>query len=332
MTITAIGRHADGGSLYLSIRPDGSRKWVFLYRQRGTSRLREMGLGPAAGANRAGISLADARRKAATARSLLYDGLDPLTEKRNAKAVIGTLTFGEFADQLLDDIELGFRNEKHRAQWRSTLQTYAAPLRPLHLAQIRTDDVLNVLKPIWTTKQETASRVRGRIERVLDAAKARGLRTGENPARWRGHLSELLAKPDKLKKSNFAAIPFADMPTFMMKLRSRESLSALALDFTILCATRTNETLGATWVEFDLLSKVWIIPAYRMKAEKEHRVPLSDQALEIIRSVKVTHGLNSFVFPGLKDNTSLSDMAMLECLRGIAGKGSTVQPGDGGPS
>src|SRR5262245_41515995 len=188
LTITAPGRHSDGGNLYLYIDDNGGRRWTFLYRQRGTGRLREMGLGPAPGPKKPGLSLQDARLKAADARRLLLNGTDPLTDKRSKAS---TKTFGEFADELLNNISSGFRNAKHREQWESTLKTHAAPLRPKLLKDIGTEDVLEVLRPIWETRHETASRVRGRIERVLDAARAKGLRNGENPARWRGHLKEL---------------------------------------------------------------------------------------------------------------------------------------------
>ena len=318
MTLSTAGRHADGGNLYLSISPTG-RRWVFLYRKRGTGRLREMGLGPAPALKKPGLSLRDARAKAAEARRLLFHGTDPLTDKRSRA---GTKTFGEFADELVNNISSGFRNLKHREQWASTLKTHAASLRPKLLKDIGTEDVLEVLRPIWETRHETASRVRGRIERVLDAAKAKGLRTGENPARWRGHLKELLSKRKTLTRGHHGALPYADMPDFITELRARKSVSALALEFTILAAVRTSETIGATWNEIDLEKKIWTIPANRIKAGKEHRVPLTARAIEILQALLPQS--EGFVFPGQKRGKSLSNMAMLELLRSMRGRGFTT--------
>jgi integrase len=283
-TLDAVGRHADGGNLYLSISRNGGRRWVFLYRGRGTGRLREMGLGPAPGLKRPGLSLQDARAKAAEARRLLFNGTDPLIEKR---ANAGTKTFGDFADELVSNIASGFRNRKHRAQWESTLKTHAASLRPKLLKDIGIEDVLEVLRPIWETRHETASRVRGRIERVLDAAKAKGLRSGDNPARWRGHLKELLSKRKTLTRGHHGALPYDELPAFIDELRTRKSVSALALEFTILTAARTSETIGATWKEIDLAKRIWTIPAGRIKAGKEHRVPLTARAVEILKALNV---------------------------------------------
>jgi integrase len=322
-TITDFGRHSDGGGLYLLINVDGSRRWVFIYISGG--KRREMGLGPAAGPRKAGITLAEARRKAEDARRLRFDGDDPFSVRRAQRTSPGTMTFGTFADGLLVDIAPGFRNAVHRAQWATTLSTYAAPIRPLLINEVGTGDILKILKPIWTEKPETASRVRGRIERVLDAAKAKGLRTGENPARWKGHLKELLAKPTKLSRGHHAAIPYNDMPAFMEDLRARQSVSASALEFTILTAARTGETIGARLSEFDIAQALWVIPGNRMKAGLEHRVPLTKRAVEIVRSLQMPNAEpNSFVFPGAKAKQPLSSMALLECLRGVRGKGATV--------
>ncbi|MDB6146422.1 MAG: integrase [Spartobacteria bacterium] len=317
-TLATVGRHADGGNLYLSISPT-ARRWVFLYRARGTGRLREMGLGPAPGPKKPGLSLQDARGKAAEARRLLLHGTDPITDKRSKS---GSKTFGEFADELLDDISSGFRNLKHRTQWETTLKTHAASLRPKLLKDIGTDDVLEVLRPIWEIRHETASRVRGRIERVLDAARAKGLRIGENPARWRGHLKELLSKRKTLTRGHHGALPYAEMPAFMSDLHVRKSVSALALEFTILTAVRTSEAIGANWAEVDLDKCVWTIPANRIKAGKEHRVPLTARAIEILRSLSPQP--EGVVFPGQKRGMPLSNMAMLELLRSMRGRGLTT--------
>jgi len=329
-TLTQPGRHADGGNLYLSISGEGWRRWTFLYRERGTGRLREMGLGPAIGPKRAGLSLADARRKAAQARQLLYTGTDPLDDKKAAKEAAELArrqakTFGEFADQFIDSIASGFKSAVHLAQWKSTLKEYAGALRPMALKDIKTDDVLQVIRPIWETKQETASRVRQRIERILDAAKAQGLRSGDNPAAWRGNLKELLANKKRVQRVHHAAVPYDDMPEFMVELRKRNSISALALEFTILTVARTGETVGAEWPEFDLDKKVWTVPAERMKAGRPHQVPLPDRAVEILEALQVPGvAPTGFVFPGAKRGSALSNMAMLECLRDLRGRGATV--------
>jgi integrase len=322
VSIKAFGIYADGGGLYLKIAPDGSRRWVFIYETNG--RRREMGFGPAAGPKKAGISLLDARRKAENARRLRFDGRDPFTEARAARDASKTKTFGEFADELLPDIASGFRNPDHRNNWKYALEVYAAPIRPLLIHEIDTDDILKILRPIWSTKGDTANRVRGRIERVLDAAKAKGLRTGENPARWKGHLKELLAKPAKLTRGHRAALHYEEVAEFMQKLRARQSVSARALEFTILTAARTGETVGARLSEFDLNRAMWVIPGNRMKAGVEHRVPLTDRAVEIVRDLQTAESTpQSLVFPGAKRGQPLSSMAMLQCLRGVR-EGITV--------
>ena len=217
----------------------------------------------------------------------------------------------------------GFRNEKHKAQWKSTLETYAAPLRGTPVDLIATDDVLAVLKPIWTTKAETASRVRGRIERILDAAKARGFRHGENPARWRGHLDHLLARPSKLARGHHAAMPYEDVAAFTAKLRKREATSALALELCILTAARTGEILGMRWLEIDLDKRIWTVPANRMKAGREHRIPLSPRAVAILRRLERMKA-GEFVFPGRARNKPLSNMAMEMVLRRMKVEDATV--------
>ena len=216
------------------------------------------------------VPLADAREKAAGARRKIAQGLNPIDERKRTG---GVPTFGEMADEVREALSAGFRNEKHKAQWKSTLATYAAPLRAKPVDTIATDDVLAVLKPIWTTKAETASRVRGRIEKVLDAAKAKGFREGENPARWRGHLDHLLPRPSKLARGHHAAMPYDEVAAFVADLRGREALAALALELCILTAARSGEILGMRWDEVDLDKKVWTVPAHRMKAGREHGSP-----------------------------------------------------------
>jgi integrase len=307
-TLTKPGRHADGGNLYLSISPNGGRRWIFLFRWAG--RQLEMGLGSARD-----VSLARARELADAARAKLAEGVNPLEMKRNERVIP---TFGEAADALVDDIASGFRNAKHLEQWRMTLKGYAATLRSKSVADITTEDVLAVLKPIWTTKSETASRLRGRIERVLDAAKAKGHRSGENPARWRGHLDSLLPKRQKLQRGHHAAMSYAAVPEFMTRLRSVSGASSLALEFLILTAARTGEVREAIWSEVDLESKVWTVPAHRMKAGKAHRVPLSGPAVDVLQRAKELQEQpegSPFIFPGGKPGKALSVMALDMLLR-----------------
>src|SRR6516225_10568219 len=247
---TKAGKYSDGGGLYLLVADSGSRKWVLRFMKHG--RAREMGLGSARE-----VALAEAREAAANARKLIREGKDPISERKRTG---GVPTFAEMADQVREALSAGFRNEKHKAQWKSTLATYAASLRDKPVDTITTDDVLAVLKPIWTTKAETASRVRGRIEKVLDAAKASGYRQGENPARWRGHLDHLLSKKSKLTRAHHAAMPYQDVAAFVGRLRESDSVGALALEFCILTAARSGEVLCARWSEIDLDKKIWTVP------------------------------------------------------------------------
>ena len=306
-TLTKAGRHADGGGLYLSVGPGEARRWVFLYRWRG--RLKEMGLG-----GLSSVGLSKARLRAQAARELIADGIDPLEAKRANAAVP---TFGELADALVMDLGPQWRNSKHRAQWSSTLTTDAARLRPLAVDKIETVHVLETLKPIWSAKPETASRLRGRIERVLEAAKAKGFRAGENPARWRGHLDHLLPKRQKLSRGHHAALPFTDLPAFIGDLQDRKGTAALALEFAIYTAARSGEVRGARWSEIDLESKVWTVPADRMKAGRIHRVPLSARSLQVLESVLPLAGdkPDARVFPAAKPGTALSDAAFAALIK-----------------
>lgn len=303
-TIDKPGRHSDGNGLYLIVDPTGARRWLFLFRWEG--KLKEMGLG---GVGVGVVSLADARTAADAARILVRNGRNPIEQRRQARAVqAGAVTFGTFADDLVPELAKSFRNAKHAAQWTSTLNTYAASLRPLPIEAIGTADVLAVLQPIWTTKSETASRVRGRIERVLDAAKAKGLRTGDNPAAWRGNLESLLGKRERLTRGHHAAMPFVKVPAFVADLHDRKAVAALALEFMILTAARVGEVIGATTAEIDREAKVWTAPASRMKAGKEHRVPLSDRALAILDEV-APFRTGDHLFPGQRRGRPLSNAA-----------------------
>ena len=311
-TLVAPGRYGDGGGLFLVISQASARKWVFRYRHRGGRH--DMGLGSARV-----ITLSRARELAASARASLASGVDPRTVRR--KSAIPT--FGESADQLITDLSPSWRNEKHRAQWRMTLETYGAPLRPLPVDDITVHQVLAVLKPIWETKPETASRLRGRIEKVLDAARAKGHRQGENPARWRGHLDHLLPARQRLTRGHHAAMAYADIPGFVYSLRARDAIAALALEFLILTAARTGEVLGAQWQEFDFRHAVWTVPAKRMKSAREHRVPLSHRAIEILDLMTAIR-TSDWVFPGNQLRKSLPNMSLEMVLRRMKIEGATV--------
>ena len=266
------GRRSDGGGLYLSVGPTGGKSWTFVWTRDGKKR--EMGLGayPA-------VSLSKARQIASDCRVVVAEGGDPIAE-RNKDA---EPTFAEATRLFLADNKAGWRNDKHKAQWDMTLgDAYCSHLQPMQVSAIGTEDVLKVLKPIWLSKAETASRLRGRIERVLSFAKVKGWRSGENPAAWRGHLDALLPKRQKLQRGHHAAMPYSDVPGFVERLRGAEALAARALEFLILTAGRSGEVLGTTWDEIDFEQAVWTVPAVRMKAGKEHRVPLSKPALAIV--------------------------------------------------
>lgn len=272
------GIYSDGGGLYLRVR-DSGKSWLFVYTMGG--KRKEMGLGSVLD-----VTLAQARGKAEGARVLYLEGRDPKLERKKAIfAAKPKPTFGAFAMQMVDEIEDGFKNEKHRQQWRNTLSTYAAPLFDLSIEDVATEHVLSVLQPIWLSKAETASRVRQRIERVLDAARAKGLRSGENPARGRGHLDLLLPKRSKIDVRHHAALPFTQIPDFMVTLRQRSAVAARALEFAILTAARSGEVRGAKWSEIDLDARTWTVPAERMKIGVEHIVPLSEPVMAILREI-----------------------------------------------
>ena len=312
-TLKLPGRHADGGNLYLNIAKGGAKSWVFFYR-RGAKQ-REMGLGSIVT-----TSLADARVKALDALKLLKSGSDPLEARRaDEKRTAGKVTFGQFADEYLRAHEAKFRNTKHAAQWKSTLgPNYCSAVRGLPIGEVDTEAVLKVLRPLWQKVPETASRIRGRMENVIDAAKAQGLYQGDNPARWKGHLSAVLPKRQRLTRGHHAALSCDDLPAFMVALREKagESVASIALEFCILTVTRSSETLGAVWSEFDLAKGVWTISAKRMKAGHEHRIPLSSRALEILNVMAAARSdHNQHVFPGIVRGKSLSNMAMAAVLK-----------------
>ncbi|MFD2181733.1 tyrosine-type recombinase/integrase [Rhodoplanes azumiensis] len=308
------GLYSDGLGLYLQVRSSGSKSWIFRYR--AGKKLRDMGLGSVNA-----IGLAEARERAARYRNLRANGIDPIDDRRRQEAAqradaARALTFEQCAAQFVDAHKAGWKNAKHAAQWTATLQTYAYPvLGPLPVASVDTPLVLKVLEPIWNDKTETATRVRGRIESILDWARVRGFRDGENPARWRGHLDHLLPKRSKVAAvKHHAALPYREIPAFMELLRAEPSLAARAMEFGVLTAARTGEVIGARWSEIDLEAKLWTIPPDRMKAGREHRVPLATRAVTILSEVPKDPDAE-FVFPGGKANRPLSSMALLMLLR-----------------
>ena len=316
------GMYGDGAGLYLQVTGDGAKSWIWRYSLHGKGR--EMGLG-----SLSAISLADARTKAAECRRLRQDGIDPIEARKAQRQQAAldaakALTFKEAAETYIAAHGAGWRNAKHASQWTNTLATYAEPvLGKLSIQAIDTDLALKVLQPIWKTKPETASRVRGRIEAILDWAKVRGLRQGENPARWRGHLDHLLPARSKVRRvKHHAALPYAEVANFIVALREQEGTAARALEFTILTAARTGEAIGAVRDEVNTSDKVWTVPAARMKASKDHRVPLSSRALAILRDHDDVQN-SEYLFPGGKAGKPLSNMAMTECC---AGWGAATSP------
>lgn len=309
------GHHADGAGLHLCVKASGGKSWIFRYRFGGKER--EMGLGPLHT-----VSLAEAREKALAQRKLLLDGVDPLAAKQASElqrklAEASVITFDTAATSYIASHRAGWKNEKHAEQWANTLTTYASPVfGSLPVADITTPLVLRVLEPIWTTKTETASRVRGRVEKILDWCKTQGYRTGDNPAAWRGHLENLLSAPQKTKKvEHHPALPWREIGAFMQELRTMPGVAALATEFIILTNCRTSEAIEARWSEIDMVEKRWTIPAARMKAAKEHTIPLSDAALAVLQRAKAESKESEFIFPGGKKDTPLSNMACLALLK-----------------
>jgi integrase len=319
-TITRPGRHADGGNLYLSVNKTGARSWArsWLFIYKFTGRKREMGLG-----STRTLTLAEAREKATDCRKLLLRHIDPLADRRDKKAATKldaakTMTFRQCAEAYIAAHKVSWSNPKHAAQWPATLNAYAYPIfGELSVQSIDVGLVTKALEAIWQTKTETASRLRGRIEAVLDWATVRGFRQGDNPARWRGHLENLLPARTKLSRGHHAALPLTKLPEFMAKLRSVETVSARALEFAILTAARTGEVLGAKWSEIDLDGGVWTVPAARMKGGREHRVPLSAPAKAILEQM---HGIGQtgYVFPNAKRKGQLPAMALYMEMRRLS--------------
>lgn len=317
------GAYADGAGLYLRISKWKTKSWAYRYSLNG--RARWMGLGSVND-----LGLADARDKAYRNRTLLLQGIDPIESRRIEKSkrrleAARTVTFRTSAEDYIARNKSGWSNSKHATQWNNTLETYAFPvLGDLPVDQIDVAFVMRVLEPIWSSKPETAMRVRQRIEAILDAARVMGYRNGENPARWKGHLDKLLPRREKVRRvKHHAAVPYAALPEFMQRLEGQSSVSASALHFLILTAARTKEVRLAKWDEIDLEKGVWVVPAERMKARNEHRVPLSSKAQDILVAMREM-GDDGYVFSGSRKGEPLSDMTMLQLLRRMEPSGVTV--------
>ena len=310
------GYHPDGGGLYLQVSKSGSKSWIFRYTLAGKPC--EMGLG-----SYNAFTLAEARARAKVQRKLLTDGINPLETKRSdllarRMAEANIITFDKAATAYIDSNSPAWRNAKHGDQWRNTIATYASPvIGKLPVSKIDTAHVLRILKPIWLEKTETAVRLRGRIEKILDWAKAQGYRSGDNPAAWRGHLDAgLLPAPSKVAAAgHHTALPWPEIGAFMAALRAVQGAGARAMEIIIMTATRTSEVLNAKWIEFDLDAKLWTIPKERMKSFKAHRVPLSDAVMAVLMAVKADSGGGEYVFSGRKAGTPLTNMACLQTLR-----------------
>lgn len=309
------GYYCDGGGLYLQVSKTGSKSWVMRYTLAGKSC--EMGLG-----SYTAFTLAEARARAKAQRKLLTDGINPLEAKRSdllarRMAEANVITFDKAAAAFIEANSPAWRNAKHEDQWRNSLANYASPvIGAMPVSAIDTAHVLRILTPIWSTKTETAKRVRGRIEKVLDWAKVQRYRTGDNPALWRGHLSEALPKPSKVSiEEHFAALPGEEIGAFMVALRAMQGDGARAMEVIILTATRTSEVLNAEWSEIDLDAAIWTIPKERMKSFKEHRVPLTDVVIALLKKVKSKTSGAGYVFKGRKAGKPLSNMACLQTLR-----------------
>lgn len=317
------GLYADGDGLYLQVTKSGSRSWIFRFKS--GRRSRDMGLG-----SLNTVGLGEAREMAAECRRRRLHGFDPIEARKSERVQVQleaarSITFDDCRDKFIASHRVAWANDKHRMQWERTLETYVTPVfGTLPVQSVDVAVVTKALEPIWTTKPETAGRIRGRIERILDWAKARGFRQGENPARWRGHLDILLAPRARVRRiRHHAALPYGELPGFLANIRERGAVAARALEFAILTAARTGEVLGARWEEFDLENQVWTVPASRMKAKREHRVPLSPAAIAVVKRLNAIRQ-NEFVFPGERPHKPLSNMSMLMMLRRIGREDMTV--------
>lgn len=324
LTVTRIKgstaeRLGDGDGLWLRRNRSGNRSWVFIYIRDG--RRREMGLGTY-GSGTGMVGLADARIKADEVRAILGRGGDPFMEMEERKGR-GGATFGEVADAYVVSMSSRWRGAKTVAGWKRSVEVHAKPIRDLRIDKVDTDAVVRCLQLIWGEKPESATKLRERIKMVLDHARARGLRSGENPAEWKGHLDQILPAPQALKRGHHAAMAYSDVPAFIAKIRAARGMAARGLEFAILTATRSGEARGATWEEIDLDRKIWTIPANRMKAGKLLRVPLSPRAIEIVQDVQ-KQSKSEYIFPSTKGRTPLSDMAFGKVLKTYGGEKFTT--------
>ena len=320
---TKPGMYFDGEGLYLQVTGPQSRSWIYRFTLRGKARW--LGLGSADG-----VSLADARARRDEARSQITNGIDPVEARKSDKAQgrlaeAKSITFKEAAEKYITDHAATWRNEKHQKQWRATLETYVYPtIGALPAGFIMGSHIVNILRPIWFQKQETARRVRGRVEAILDYAADPDDSVYRNPAALTAQLRKRLPKlPSSSQRRNYPALPYTEIPAFMAELRKREGYAARALEFTILTAARTSEALSCQWDEIDLDAAEWKVPAARMKSQREHRVPLSVAAVDIVTQMKAVRQ-GKFVFPGQKAGRRLSEMSMLVLLRRMNFAGATV--------
>lgn len=311
-TVKTPGRHSDGNNLYLIVDPSEARRWAFIYRSKrpgvpGPGKLREMGLGSIKG-----IDLKRARELAVEAHKLLAAGVDPIAARKSTRAIP---TFGEVADRWIAAKSGELRSDKSVERWKRALNVHAASLRDVRVDSVQTEDIMTVLKPIWSVKSETAKMARGYMEQVLNAAKAQGWRTGENPARWGGHLDQLLPKVSRLQRGHHKAMELDAIPGLVASLRERDATAARALEFLILTAARSGEVREAVWSEIDLVTETWTIPAERMKSARGHRVPLSKAAVAVLLKMETQKGGDgAFVFPGQKTGRPLSNMAFKKLM------------------
>ncbi|KQT04131.1 site-specific integrase [Rhizobium sp. Leaf386] len=319
-SLTNPGVYGDGDGLYLRVMKSGSKSWIFIWRRFGVRR--EIGLGRY-GPGAWNVSLATARVKADEAREIIGAGGDPKTDMAERKAALMSATFGKIADEYIETMKPKWRGDKTVAAWERFAKSYINTIRKIPIDKVSTEDVVRVLRPLWHDKPETATKVRERLKLVLDHAKARGLRSGDNPAQWKGHLDQILPAPSKLSRGHHAAMPYVDVAEFLQRLSKVSGIGSSALEFTILTAVRSGEARGATWREIDLEAKVWTIPAERMKSGKEHRVPLSDRALAIVKDMKAI-AVNELVFPGQREKRPLSDMTLAKALNTAGGGDFTV--------
>jgi integrase len=310
----------DGDGLWLHRNKSGGRTWVFIYIRNG--RRREMGLG-SYGSGTGEVSLAAARAKTDEVRGILGRGGDPIDERRAERAASTPTTFKSVAEDYVKAMSSKWRGKATHDAWRRFVETYTKPIHRTVISAVEVRSVLKVLDPIWIEKPETGRKVRERLKLVLDYAKAKGLRTGDNPAEWKGHLDKILPEHGALQKGHHASMPYNDMSAFVAALRNVKGTGARALEFTLLTAARSGETRWSTWSEFDLDGKLWTVPAERMKSGIEHRVPLSDRAVEILREMQGKR-VSDYVFPGAVRGSAISDMTMAKALRAAGGDGFTV--------